>query len=675
MNQEKNKKLAPQVVLAQHGNKEAMRYIYIQYYKNIFFICKILIGDTSQAMKLTAEIFTKMFSSVDKLSDHMAFEQWFYSLSINLCKSHMHADTEIDTIVTDNMKNIAETASRAAKAKDKYTFEHSVMKLLEEMINTLPNEAKIIFFYSSLASLDAERIAVLEKEETENIENSINAVNIIFEKQTQKLKELGVDVSPFIRDSQTTFSHLAAKTFVPDGVHEAVSANIGINVDPFANKPSAETVKKEEKEAVKAKETKRVKKNLFSKGDLILFFAVLVVAVLIFSGVKIYRNAVSDEQSKENQAAETVIKPVLTWNGAAASSFDSGNGTEEEPYIISNGGQLAYLANLINSGNSYYSGCYYQLDCDIVLNDTSDYDSWFQNAPENKWTPIGNENGLYFSGTFDGNGHSVSGMYVSGDHTYYGLFGAVKNGCIKNLTVKEAYVNGKSLCGGIAGYFYADVNLGADIENCSFSGNVSSSADNAGGIVGLIEAVGDKNFVSVSSNCVSGSVVSEGSNAGGIAGLVYANSGDVKISDCFSTSEIRAEGENVGGIAGCVKVADGDGSVYNCYNAGAVSGIKGESTGSVAGILECENGSGVITVMYCTALEDTAPTLTGAASADSMVVKSVRSATSEEMQTEDAFEMFDFDSVWTFDDNGYLYPVLRDTEFIKFSVREKYTVQ
>ena len=503
MIQEKAKQIASHVVLAQHGNKEAMRTIYIQYYKNIFFICKSLVGCAPEAMKLTAEIFTKMYSSVDKLSDHMAFEPWFYSLAINLCKPYMPEDSQPKGLVSDAMREIAEDAVQAVKSKDKYTFEHSVSKLIGEMINTLPNEAKIIFFYADFASLDTEQIALLEKEETETVENGINAVKILFEKQTQKIKELGVDVSPFMRDMESTLSHLAARTFVPDGVHGAVSEKIGINVDPFADKSKAEPEKQEE--AAVKKTSKHVKKNLFSKGDLILFFSVLVVAVLIFSGVKVYREAKNEEKSSAPQAAETVVKPVLTWNGAAASSFDSGSGTEEDPFVISNGGQLAYLANLVNSGNSYYASCCYKLDCDIVLNDTSNFSDWVSSAPENRWTPIGSGDGsVEFSGTFDGNGHTVSGMYISSDTSFCGLFGTVKNGCIKNLSLTDCYASGGSNCGGIVGCFYADASLGADIENCSFSGTVVSSSDNAGGIAGCVKAVGDENFMSVYGCCSSG---------------------------------------------------------------------------------------------------------------------------------------------------------------------------
>lgn len=681
MDQERSKQIAPQVVLAQHGNKEAMRNIYIQYHKNIFFICKILTGNASTAMALTVQIFTKMFESVDKLDDHMAFEQWFYSLAINLCKAHMQDDGTGRTIVTDNMKTIAKNASQAAKTGDKYSFERSVMKLLEEMICALPDEAKIIFFYRNTACLDAQKIALLEKEDTDIVEKSITAVNILFEKQISALKTLGVDMAPFVREPETTISHLMVKTFVPDGVHAGVSEKTGINMAPYAENKEAEIPVAEKKQSVvtedKSKKKNKEKKGFLSKGDLILFLVVIVVSVLIFSGVKIYRSAKNEENTTNKQEVETVIKPVLTWNGAAASSFSSGKGTQDDPYIITSGGELAYLANLVNSGNSQYAQLCYELGCDIVLNDTADYALWDSIQPENKWTPIGGtDDAVGFSGTFDGNGHSVSGMYVSGEYEYSGLFGEVSNGCIKNLIVKNSYVSATDNCGGIVGYIHGDMLIGADIRNCAFSGMVIASGDNAGGIAGSIEAQGDENFMTIEQCYSLGTVIAQGNNAGGIAGLAYANSGDVKIAECFSASEVSSENENAGGIAGVCKVMSDDSSVYNCYFSGIATGRNEESVGAITGMLECENSDGVINIMYCTALDGSAPTLTGLASADSMAVKSVKTASASEMKSEKTFETFDFDAVWNFaQDDTYPYPVLRNVDLVKNSVVEISTGQ
>lgn len=669
MNKDRSKQIAPQVVLAQHGNKEAMRNIYIEYHKSIFLICKLLTGNAVRAMSMTAQIFIKMFASVDKLDDHMAFEQWFYSLAINMCKAQTDENSQVRTVVTESMRDLALIASQAAKASDKYTFERTAMKLLEEMITALPREAKIIFFYMNSASLDAEKIALLEKTETQAVEKSIKAVNILINRQVEKLKEAGIDVAPFVKDPEVMLTRLASKTFVPDGVHAQVSESVGINVAPYAQKKEARTSVSEnkpiEKPDNKKKTVKKEKKGFLSKGDLILFLVAVIISVGIFSGVKIYRSTQkTDVPTGNSQQNETVVKPVLTWNGASASSFSSGTGTKSDPFIISNGGELAYLANLVNSGNSEYSSKHYRLGMDIVLNDTQDFEEWNANPPEKRWTPIGStEDSAGFSGTFDGDGHSIRGMYVNAEASYGGLFGEVYNGCIKNLTVIDSYVSAADACGGIAGYVHSNMLIGADISDCAFSGIVVSSGDNAGGIAGLVDAQGEENFMTILRSCSMGTVTCQGSNAGGIVGYISASGGDVKISDCFSVSQVSCGNKNAGGIAGHCGVVDGDGSVYNCYFAGSVSGSDAESSGAITGMLSCENGNGVVSVMYCTALEGSAPTLTGIPDADSLSVKSVKTASDIEMRNESTFEAFDFDGVWMLAaEDSYKYPVFRNMD-------------
>lgn len=674
MEPDKNKQIAPVVVLAQHGNKDAMRNIYIQYYKNIFFISKMLTGDASAAMVLTVQIFTKMFESVEKLDDHMAFEPWFYSLAVNLCKSAMNKASG-NAIVSANMIEVAKSAVDCAKSGDSFGFERAVIKLLEEMICSLPDEAKIIFFYRNTAMLDTEKIALLEKTQEDEVEKAFSAVDVLFEKQSDVLRQAGVDVSPFISDINATLSHLVAKTFVPDAVHAAVTEKTGVNVDPFAQKKEPEAPAAEKAPAVQEKETaeKKEKKKLLSKSDLILFIVVAVIAFGIFSGIKIYRSIKADETVTTTAApVETVVKPVLTWNGSAASSFSVGSGTQDDPYVIVSGAELAYLANLVNSGNSQYAQASYLLGCDIILNETDDFARWSSNAPDNRWTPIGSSaDAVEFTGTFDGNGFAVVGMYVSGEYENSGLFGKVKNAGIKNLTVRDSYISSTGNCGGIAGYVHGDSLMGTGISKCAFTGVIVSSGDNAGGIVGCVEADGEENFVTIEQCYSLGSISSEGNNAGGIAGLMHADSGDVKIAQCFSAAEISASADNAGGIAGCCKVTDGDSSVFNSYFSGSAAGGNDESVGGITGVLECANGEGVVNVMYCVALESSAPTLTGMILADRMSVKSVKTATADEMKTEEVFEAYDFDAVWDFDNSSdYDFPVLLAVELAEYSHKE-----
>ena len=99
--------------------------------------------------------------------------------------------------------------------------------------------------------------------------------------------------------------------------------------------------------------------------------------------------------------------------------------SEDNPYVIDSSAKLAELAYQVNNGNNY-SGKYFILNADLNLNDLS-------------WTTIGYHEETAFSGYFDGNNHSVSGLKIYHDG-YAGLFAAVFNGVIKNLTLIEPVV-------------------------------------------------------------------------------------------------------------------------------------------------------------------------------------------------------------------------------------------
>lgn len=292
------------------------------------------------------------------------------------------------------------------------------------------------------------------------------------------------------------------------------------------------------------------------------------------------------------------------WDGTVAAGFDGGTGTETDPYLISNGAQLAYLAQTVNSGTGY-SGEYFKLTSDIVLNDTTDWESWDKDTANlNKWTPIGADSNS-FTGTFDGNGHTVSGMYVSiSDNSsasfYVGLFG-YNTGTIKNTGIEKSYVyvkttgnNSYVYVAGVAGY-----NTGS-ITNCYNSGNVFSFSANsfAAGIAGYNTDNGN-----IDTCCNSGEIAADGNYimAGGIAGLSYGS-----ISNCNNSGTISSPGDNFrnvyfGGIAGT-----SGGSVASCCNSGDINAGNVDSpcyvliTGGLVGyltdngsILDCHNTGGI----------------------------------------------------------------------------------
>lgn len=222
----------------------------------------------------------------------------------------------------------------------------------------------------------------------------------------------------------------------------------------------------------------------------------------------------------------------------SAASFDGGSGTEADPYTIATIDQLKSFRDDVNSGNNY-SGKYIELTKSINL-DGSD---------KNQWTPIGNRNNP-FNGTFDGDRHIISGLYIKKDKNnlydsttkYLGLFGYLE-GKVEKLGV-SGEVTGNSPVGGIAG------GIGGTVEMCYSSVTVDGS-----------------------------------SRAGGIVGQNYGN-----IKDCYNIGEISGDSE-FGSIAG---YHSGGGKIVNCYylSGTASGGVNGKDNGTAAKTeKEFKNGS------------------------------------------------------------------------------------
>ena len=251
------------------------------------------------------------------------------------------------------------------------------------------------------------------------------------------------------------------------------------------------------------------------------------------------------------------------WDGTVAGSFAGGSGTAEDPYQIADGAQLAKLAQDVNGGNNY-AGTYFVLTADILLNDTTNWTSWNEStAPANSWTPIGSDANP-FTGTLDGDGHSVSGIYVNSNKHYQGFVGYLGvNGIIQNIGVKESYVKGVWSTGGVCGQ-----NDGLMI-NCYNSGNVTGSYY-VGGVCG--RSTGTDNEYSFLTNCYNTGKVTGHESVGGVCGL---NTSHGPISNCY----------NIGSVTGSFKFGSvcghNDHTVTNCYYLeGTTDGIGIDFSGS-----------------------------------------------------------------------------------------------
>ena len=273
----------------------------------------------------------------------------------------------------------------------------------------------------------------------------------------------------------------------------------------------------------------------------------------------------------EWEATELRVKRTSRWDGNYPAynpsySFESGSGSAADPYVIGSAEDFAQLAANVNGGTDYEDVCFL-LDTHIDL----------QN---NEWTPIGiytNESDKHpFKGIFDGDHSNITGLNITSDKLYVGLFGYVGIGTNASspdtdachATIKNLHVNGtvtatnttltdigtfseiQASAGGICGY-------GSDvISGCSFEGSVTA-ATNAGGIVGMT-------YESDILACKNAGTIVGGNNIGGIVGyqkmqtIVYA---------CYNEGQISNNGSGlIGAISG--NSYGPEDVIYASYNIG-----------------------------------------------------------------------------------------------------------
>ena len=230
-----------------------------------------------------------------------------------------------------------------------------------------------------------------------------------------------------------------------------------------------------------------------------------------------------------------------TFNGTPA--LITGSGTETDPYQISTAAGLKWFRDKVNNAKT-------KEETKICAVLTANID-----LKNEEWTPIANyttTNEIFYEGTFDGGGYTISGLNVTGKFRCASLFGAVKSGTIKNLTV----------AGNVSHNYYS---TGLD---CHVGGIVGSALDAA-----TIE------------NCSNNCSVTGGSGdvIGGIAG---SNINNARIIDCYNVGTITGTIMETGGVTGF-----NIGTISNCYNVGTIkmlhnSNAVGEIVGNNVGTVK-----------------------------------------------------------------------------------------
>ena len=256
----------------------------------------------------------------------------------------------------------------------------------------------------------------------------------------------------------------------------------------------------------------------------------------------------------------------LTLEGCTIGSWADGggeSGTAEDlgyiydsntkTYTVYNADGLMNIAELVNGGKT---------DINITL--TADIDLTGKN-----WTPIGTDYDNSYKGTFDGGGHTITGLTFTTNDEYVGLFGwlnragTVKNVVMEGVQITSHQIYGGSI-GGVVGYSWGT------IENCSVSGSVSGTVY-VGGVVGA--QIGGSITGCSSSATVKGTV-----DVGGVAGQTNSSA---TLTACYATGNVTIEINPAKNIAGGSLVGMNAGSsLLACYATGNVTST-GSSTGKV----------------------------------------------------------------------------------------------
>ncbi len=261
----------------------------------------------------------------------------------------------------------------------------------------------------------------------------------------------------------------------------------------------------------------------------------------------------------DGNAIEGEVKLNVKMNGLDGElpTGMTGKGTEAEPFVLKTAEHLAWFRDFVNEGNMEA--------CAKIADDVKEIDMSTvchkadaeKQVAELSWTPIGNFASNKYQGTFDGNGKTISNLYIiNAASEHLGFFGYAEKGSIKNITFDNAKVKSTvDLCTGILAGFeeLCIIENIKTLANCSVEGK-----DHVGGIAG--RASGDIG------NCENHAMVNGANFVGGIVGD-YRESGKSIIS-CANYGVLTGTENSVGGIAGHF----GSGTIQNCANYGDITG-------------------------------------------------------------------------------------------------------
>ena len=398
---------------------------------------------------------------------------------------------------------------------------------------------------------------------------------------------------------------------------------------------------------------------------------VFLLLILAGCGKTAEFDADAYRRDQEETIGFTFLREVPDYAQAAthpvADGFAGGSGTEDDPYQIDNAQQLELLSRISNASpkdetydyntQSACRSAHYVLTNDIVWNDTEDFDSWGSQAPMYAWEPICKEDA--FSGTFDGAGHTISGLYIVSvweptlrrtqtgpSEADFGLFGRIsgKGAAVQNLTLSDSFYqlyNVSYNLGGIVGKLWngsisnctAHVTIRCDagwsvggiagttskarIEDCTFSGTISGehvlytlggiAAESTGGT--LINCVNEGRLYPLEKTQKLGGLVGQLNDA---TDTILLNQGKMNftaesveqrsttlLDGCVNKAALKA----TGGLIGELLASRSDVVVRNCQNLVDIEAHGSFTAGLIGRVAGYGDGNGfdsIVTVEDCT---------------------------------------------------------------------------
>lgn len=319
-----------------------------------------------------------------------------------------------------------------------------------------------------------------------------------------------------------------------------------------------------------------------------------------------YKTATEDEASggkitingKEYGSLDEFIKDEIPsdWDGTTTEMPEVKKNTETNAFdwYIYNEKQMKFLANYVNetlteADNKFLADLNLTKEDIAITTDTviylmndlnmgAKFDDNGNLTSGKQWVPIGPSINQQLVGTFEGNNHYICGIYINREEKSNGIFG--NSNTVKNLTIKNSYLKGGNLTGGITGAV-----RGGTIENCH---NVNTTVATQEGDTGSLGGIIGQSQADVIKNCTnSGKVINNGSRkTAQTGGIVGVSSDNTEISNCTNYGEIYSNensGYFIGGICGAFMIkSNKEGTINNCVNNGKITcwGVAGGIVGA-----------------------------------------------------------------------------------------------